>query len=112
MTVVPRASSETQIVIQLLLCWLFHCRPACGNSAVHAYHEPPVSARNVWGWFDTLTFILWPGAFYLTLLQSEEPAKVAFVVWSIAVLFNPVIYAAVGWLVWQLGRVVKRIGQG
>jgi hypothetical protein len=76
------------------------------------YHEPQYQDVMYGGWFDTLTLILWPSAFYLTLLQSEEPAKVAFVVWSVAVLFNPLIYAVVGWLVWRLGRVVKRTGQG
>lgn len=70
------------------------------------YHEPQYLYAQ--RWFDTLTLILWPSSFYLTVLQSEEPAKVAFVVWTIAVLLNPAIYALIGWLVWRLLRAVNR----
>ena len=72
------------------------------------YHELQYWDVMYGGWFDTLTLILWPSSFYLTVLQSEEPAKVAFVVWSIAVLLNPAIYALVGWLVWRLLRAVNQ----
>ena len=58
------------------------------------YHEPQYQNVMYGGWFETLTLILWPSSCYLTLLQSEEPAKVAFAVWSVAVLLNPVIYAS------------------
>jgi hypothetical protein len=66
------------------------------------HHEPQYQDVMYGGWFDTLTLILWPSSLYLTVLQSEEPAKVAFVVWSVAVLLNPAIYALVGWVVWRL----------
>ena len=76
------------------------------------YHEPQYRDVMCGGWFDTLTLILWPSSFYLTVLQSEEPAKVAFVVWTIAVLLNPAIYVLVGWLVWLLlGAVNWRDGR-
>ena len=55
------------------------------------YHEPQYQDVMYGGWFDTLTLIFWPNAFYLTVLQSKEPAKVVFVVCSVAILFNPVI---------------------
>ena len=72
------------------------------------YHEPRYQDVLYGGWFDTITLILWPSSFYLTVLQSKESAKVAFVVWTIAVLFNPAIYALVGWLVWRLLRAVNQ----
>jgi hypothetical protein len=59
------------------------------------------------GWFDTLTLILWPSSFYLTVMVGKEPPKVAVVVWSIAVLFNPLIYGFVGWVIWRISKVVN-----
>jgi hypothetical protein len=79
-----------------------------GTRLYMLYHEPQYLYEQ--RWFDTLTLILWPSSFYLTVLQSEEPAKVAFVVWTIAVLLNPAIYALVGWLVWLLLGAVNRRG--
>jgi hypothetical protein len=70
-------------------------------------HEPQFRGAMYGGWFDILTLVLWPGAFYLTVLQSDEPAKVQFVVWSIAVLVNPAIYAFVGWLAWWILKPVR-----
>jgi hypothetical protein len=60
-------------------------------------------------WFDTLSLILWPSVFYLSVLQDEEPAKTVFVVWSIAVLFNAIIYGAAGWLVWRFARFMELV---
>jgi MFS family permease len=60
-------------------------------------------------WFNTLSLILWPSVFYLAILQYEDPAKVVFVVWSIAILFNAIIYGAVGWLVWRFARFMKLV---
>jgi hypothetical protein len=45
-----------------------------------------------WNWFDTATMIFWPGAFFLRVMQGEEPVKVAIVVWGIAVLANPLLF--------------------
>lgn len=62
-------------------------------------------------WFQILTFILWPSAFYLTVLQdSSEPLKVVVKVWSIAILFNALIYVPVGWLVWRFARYMELVG--
>ena len=70
-------------------------------------HEPQYLDALYGGWFDTLTLILWPGAFYLSIMVAEEPLKVAVVVWSIAILFNPLIYGFVGWVIWRISRVVN-----
>jgi hypothetical protein len=50
-------------------------------------------------WFDTFTLILWPSAFYLTVMQAKAPVTVAVVVWSVAIFSNALIYAFVGWMV-------------
>jgi hypothetical protein len=60
------------------------------------------------GSFDMFTVILWPGAFYLLVLQTSEPPKVVFVVYSIAVLLNVVIYTLIGWAVWSIARRIQR----
>ena len=59
------------------------------------------------GWFDTLTLILWPGAFYVTVMVAEEPIKVAAFVWSIAVLLNPLICGFAGWVIWRISKMVN-----
>jgi hypothetical protein len=74
------------------------------------HHEPLYRDVLYGGWFDTITLILWPSSFYLTIMVGKEPAKVVFVVWSIAVLLNPAIYALVGWLAWRLSRAVNQPG--
>ena len=61
------------------------------------------------GWFDILTLILWPSAIYLGILKSAEPAKVVFVVYSIAVSSNAIIYGGVGWLVWRFARFMELV---
>jgi len=58
-------------------------------------------------WFNTFTLILWPSAFYLTVMQAKEPITVAIVVWSIAVFSNALIYAFVGWIVWRVRRLLQ-----
>jgi hypothetical protein len=58
-------------------------------------------------WFNTLTLILWPSAFYLTVMQAKTPLAVAVVVWSVAILANALIYAFVGWIVWRVGRFLR-----
>ena len=57
------------------------------------HHEPLYRDVLYGGWFDTITLILWPNSFYLKVMVAKEPAKVAFAVWSIAVLLNPPICA-------------------
>lgn len=71
-------------------------------------HDPQYRDVLYGGWFDTLTLILWPSSFYLTVMLDKEPIKVAVFVWSIAVLFNPFIYGFVGWTVWRISRVDGR----
>jgi hypothetical protein len=58
-------------------------------------------------WFDTFTLILWPGAFYLTVMQAKEPITKVVAVCSIAILANALIYAFVGWIVWRAGRFLR-----
>jgi hypothetical protein len=60
------------------------------------HHEPLYRDVLYGGWFDTITLILWPSSFCLAIMVGKEPAKVVFVVWSIAVMLNPAIYALVG----------------
>jgi hypothetical protein len=62
-------------------------------------------------WFDILTLILWPSAFYLTVMQSAEPPKVVFFVYSVAVLLNSVIYTLIGWLVWSVTKRIRPSNQ-
>jgi len=68
------------------------------------HHEPHYRDVLYGSWFDTLTLILWPSSFYLTIMVSNEPAKTGFVVWSIAVLFNPIIYGFAGWFFWRVSK--------
>jgi len=58
-------------------------------------------------WFNSLTLIFWPGAFYLTVMQAKAPATLALVVWSVAIFANALIYAFVGWIVWRLSRLFQ-----
>jgi len=58
-------------------------------------------------WFNTLTLILWPSAFYLTVMQEKAPPTVVVVVWSVAIFANALIYAFVGWIAWRLGRLMR-----
>jgi hypothetical protein len=58
-------------------------------------------------WFNTFTLILWPGAFYLTVMQAKAPPTVAVVVWSVAIFANVLIYAFVGWIIWRVGRFLR-----
>ena len=60
------------------------------------------------GWFDIFTVILWPGAFYLFVLQSSEPPKVVFFVYSVAVLLNVFIYTLIGWVTWRIAKRIHR----
>jgi hypothetical protein len=60
------------------------------------------------GWFDILTVALWPGAFYLLILQSSEPSKVIFFVYSVAVTLNVVIYTLIGWLIFSITTRIQR----
>jgi hypothetical protein len=73
------------------------------------HYEPLYFGTDGGDWFELLTLIFWPGAFYLTVLQDKEPAKVVFVVLSIAILFNGMIYGAVGWLVWRFARFMELV---
>jgi len=59
------------------------------------------------GFFDQLTVILWPGAFYLFVLQTSEPTKVVVFVYSIAVLLNVVIYTLIGWVIWSIAKRIQ-----
>jgi len=62
-------------------------------------------------WFNILTLIAWPSAFYLTVLQdANEPARQVFFTVTIAVLFNAVIYSPIGWAVWRLARFLELFG--
>ena len=61
------------------------------------------------GWFDTLTLIFWPSSFYLTILVDKEPPKTVAAVLGIAILFNPLIYGFVGWVVWRISKAVNTV---
>lgn len=70
--------------------------------------DPSSDAMNE-GPFIIFTFILWPGAFYLGILQDAEPAKEIFFVYSVAVLLNAAIYAGFGWLAWRFARFMELV---
>jgi len=38
------------------------------------HHEPLYRDVLYGGWFDTITLILWPNSFYLTVMVAKEPA--------------------------------------
>jgi hypothetical protein len=57
-------------------------------------------------WFNTFTLILWPGAFYLTILQAKEPITKVVIVFSIAIAANALIYVFVGWIVLRARRLL------
>jgi hypothetical protein len=80
-------------------------------AAVRLYilHHEPLYFYGDGAWFNTLSLILWPSVAYLALVQYEDPAKVAFVMWSVAVLFNAIIYGAVGWLMWRFARLMELV---
>jgi hypothetical protein len=40
-------------------------------------------------------------------MAGKEPVKVAVVVWSVAVVFNALIYGLVGWVVWRVSKGVN-----
>jgi hypothetical protein len=58
-------------------------------------------------WFDTLTLALWSSAFYLAVLQAREQVKIVAAAYAIAISLNPLVYGAVGWLVWRTLRTLK-----
>jgi hypothetical protein len=58
-------------------------------------------------WFDIVMLALWPGAFYLTVLQDKEPLRTVAVVYTIAIVLNPLIYGAAGWLVCSALRALR-----
>jgi hypothetical protein len=58
-------------------------------------------------WFNSLTLIFWPGAFYLTVMQARAPVTVALVVWSVAIFANTLVYAFVGWIAWRVSRFLR-----
>ena len=70
-------------------------------------HEQEYGDALYSGWFTTLTLLFWPGAFYLSILMQEEPIKVVVKVWTIAILFNPLIYGIIGWTVWRISEFVN-----
>jgi hypothetical protein len=84
-------------------------RAGGGNSPHRNSHLHALSTSGCWLWglFDTLTLILWPSAFYLTVLQAKEPITVTVAVWALAIFFNALIYACVGWTVWCVSRLLR-----
>ena len=70
-------------------------------------HESEYGDAMYGGWFDIVTLVLWPSAFYLSILMEKESASVVIKVWTIAILFNPLIYAAVGWLIWRIAKLAN-----
>jgi|ERR1700722_11618263 hypothetical protein len=68
-------------------------------------HAPEYDDVLYGGWFDTVTLVLWPSALYLSILMEKEPAKVVVTVLGIAIAFNPLIYAAGGWLIWRIAKL-------
>lgn len=68
-------------------------------------HQPQYQEFLYEDWkFNAATLILWPGSFYLSVMQSEEPLKVEVVVFGIAVLTNPILYGFIGWVFWRIAK--------
>ncbi len=94
---------KKKFVLTFALCGL---AIALVLAAVRLYilHHDPMYFYGEGEWFNSLSLILWPSVFYLALVEYEDPAKVVFVMWSVAIAFNAVIYGAVGWLVCRIAR--------
>jgi hypothetical protein len=68
-----------------------------GGARLYMLHHEPLYRDVLYGGrFDTITLILWPSSFLSGGHGGEGTRKVAFAVWSIAVLSNPPIYALLG----------------
>lgn len=80
-------------------------------AAVRLYilHHEPLYFYGDGMWFNTLSLILWPSVSYLALIEYKDPAKVVFVMWSVAILFNAIIYGVAGWLVWRFARFMELV---
>ena len=89
-------SMKKKFVISFGLLGLLVAILLAGMRLYMLHHEPQFQDVMYGGWFDTVTLIFWPSAFYLSIMVAEEPIKVAAVVWSVAIFFNPIIYALVG----------------
>jgi hypothetical protein len=80
-----------------------------GAVRLYILHHQPLYFYGDGEWFNTLSLILWPSVSYLALVEYEDPVKVVFVMWSVAIAFNAVIYGAVGWLVWRFARFMELV---
>src|ERR1700689_2284775 len=58
--------------------------------------------------FTYFTLALWPGSFYLTVMQAKQPVQTAVVVWIVAIVLNAVLYGFVGWMFSKVAGV--RVG--
>ena len=99
------SNMKKTIIVTFSLFGLFVAILLAGVRLYMLYHEPRYRDVLYGGWFDTLTLIFWPRSFYLTVMVGKEPVKVAVVVWSVAVLFNALVYGLVGWVVWRVSKV-------
>jgi|HubBroStandDraft_4_1064222.scaffolds.fasta_scaffold105670_2 hypothetical protein len=95
---------KKKIILTFALCGLCVALVFAGARLYMLRNEPLYREVLNGEWFDFLTLCFWPSAFYLSVMQADEPVKTAIVVWSIAILANPVIYACFGWLVWRVFR--------
>ena len=55
--------------------------------------------------FTYFTLALWPGSFYLTILQAKQAVHTAVVVWIVAIVLNAVLYGFVGWVLSKVAGV-------
>jgi hypothetical protein len=58
------------------------------------------------GWYDVLTLTVWPSATGLMVLETRDPLSDVVAIFSIAIVLNALIYAAVGWLVWMAAKAI------
>ena len=74
---------------------------------LHAHSAWVYSPNN--GWYDVLILAVWPSAIGLMVLQTRDPVSDVVAIYSIAIVFNALIYGAVGWLVWIAAKTMRWI---
>jgi hypothetical protein len=59
--------------------------------------------------FDELTVTLWPGGFYLSLIEANDSFGQMALIATIAILSNALLYGLIGWAVWTVLRFLRLV---
>ena len=99
---------KKKFVLTFALCGL-GIALVLGALRLYILHHDPLYFYGDGEWFNTLSLILWPSVSYLAILQYADSTKEAVIVWSVAILFNAIVYGAVGWLVWRFAKFMELV---